>query len=522
MNLELIKENLNLIEKIENKQLNFEIFAPRDLQVNYKNYHQTPEKMKKIILSFIKINENIQKKYNNDIKIPKVKEIIRKIKEDLKKLLENNNNIKNNIPKSLSQGNQNKNFNEFKNEYSKRNRDYIDKVSFYLKHFELLITKLNNLRETIKQKKKQFENISDYVKDLKDDDPKVEESLKNIYKYFRDISDGFKAINDVVAVVALFEKPKNNNNNDNDMNILNELNKKRENIFKENSNRKDEEIKNFFTKIITYINDLNSFYKTILDYIKDFQDYKIKESGMLFYGDIRLDILIILDTTNSMGEYLRMIQKNLLKIIEKIKDNCPLATVYLGFIGYKDFYDLELGDEYTDIDLTIDYNSVYDQIKDIQEDGGDDVPEDVAGAFKKGLEKSWGNGAKIAFLITDSPCHGTEYHDLDQNNKLMKDNYPKGYYEGEEDFEKIDIKHVVKEFAERDIFLVCFNILKFTDKMFKKFQDIYKDEKKSELFSIEKYKKNIDKIIIQKATDLMKEKEKKFEEYLSNEENIDI
>lgn len=521
MNLDLIKENLKLIEEIEKKS-NFKTFTSQELQVNVRYFSKNPEKIKKAIILFSKFYEDIPKKYNTIIKekeneiIPKIK----KIKEDLTKLLENNNNIKNNIPKSLSQGNQNKYFNEFKNEYSKGNRDYIDKVSFYLKHFESFITKLNNLNEVIKQNKKKFENISDYLKGIKDEDPKVEESRKKIYGCFRDISDGFKAINNVVA---LFEKEnKKDKDNDNDMNILNELNKIRENINHENSNCKDEEIKDFFRKIITYINELNSFYKTILDYIKNFNKYKIEESGKLFNDNIRLDILIILDTTNSMGEYLKIIQKNLLKIIQEIKNNCPLASVYLGFIGYKDFSDLELGDEYTDIDLTNDYDSVYNQIKDIQEDGGDDVPEDVAGAFQMGLDKSWGNGAKIAFLITDSPCHGTEYHDLDQNNKLMKDNYPKGNYEGEENFYRKDIKELVRDFAKDNIFLVCFNILKFTDKMFQKFQDIYKDEKKLELFSIEKYKKNIDKIIIQKATDLMKEREKKFEEELSNKEKIDI
>ena len=134
-----------------------------------------------------------------------------------------------------------------------------------------------------------------------------------------------------------------------------------------------------------------------------------------------------------MGKYLKKIQKELKRVIETIKKNCPSTTIYLGFIGYKDFYDLELGDEYTDINLTRDYETVYEQIKDIEVDGGDDLPEDVAGAFQKALNKRWGNGTKLAFLITDAPCHGTKYHDLDQNNKLFKDNYPEGYYKGEEE-----------------------------------------------------------------------------------------
>ena len=167
MNLELITENLKLIEEIEKKS-NIKTFTSQELQVNYRNYKESPEKIKKTISLFKKINEDIPKKYNTIIEgkkneiIPKIK----KIKEDLTKLLENNNNIKINIPKSLSQGNQNKYFNEFKNEYSKRNRDYIDKVSFYLKHFELFITKLNNLLEIIKQNRKAANTVS-FVRGLR-------------------------------------------------------------------------------------------------------------------------------------------------------------------------------------------------------------------------------------------------------------------------------------------------------------------------------------------------------------------
>ena len=146
------------------------------------------------------------------------------------------------------------------------------------------------------------------------------------------------------------------------------------------------------------------------------------------------------------------------------------------------------------------------------------MPEDVAGAFQKALNKRWGNGTKLAFLITDAPCHGTKYHDLDQNNKLFKDNYPEGYYKGEEEdseeFRRENIEDLVRKFAEKNISLVCFTILQYTDKMFAKFQEIYDKNNKSNLFLIEKEKNKIDEIFIQKATDLMKKKEETFFKFL--------
>jgi hypothetical protein len=51
--------------------------------------------------------------------------------------------------------------------------------------------------------------------------------------------------------------------------------------------------------------------------------------------------------------------------------------------------------------------------------GGDDGPEDVAGGFEKALEQNWTSKTKYAVLIADAPCHGSKYHD-DQ------DDYPDG------------------------------------------------------------------------------------------------
>ena len=41
-----------------------------------------------------------------------------------------------------------------------------------------------------------------------------------------------------------------------------------------------------------------------------------------------------------------------------------------------------------------------------------DIPEDIPGAFELALNKigqTWRGKTKIAFLLTDSPCHGKEF-----------------------------------------------------------------------------------------------------------------
>ena len=508
-NGKLIEKSFELIDAIE-KQSNFDTSQPHP-QVNYKFFSEQPEKIKDIIVLYKKIYEKyIPHKYNS-INIPKVSEITPVIRNNLTKLLENYKNINNNTPNSLSQDtNQNLNdlYKKFKNEYSVISRDYIDVVNDYLKFLKLLFEKLYDLKNNIKTRELEFEKMDVYLKNLQNDDPKVEESIRKMHRLFAEIVGDFNQINIIISEVLEI----------NELNNLDDIKKIKDDISKENSNCKDIEINNYFKNIFSYIEEFEGFCQQIRGYIKDSQKYKIKEDNILSNEDSRLDILIILDTTNSMGKYLKKIQKELKRVIETIKKNCPSTTIYLGFIGYKDFYDLELGDEYTDINLTKDYDSVYEQIKDIEVDGGDDLPEDVAGAFQKALNKRWGNGTKLAFLITDAPCHGIKYHDLDQNNKLFKDNYPDGYYKGEEEdseeFRRENIEDLVQKFAEKDIYLVCFTILQYTDKMFGIFQEIYNKNNKSNLFSIEKDKNKIDKIFIQKATDLMKKKEETFFKFL--------
>ena len=505
-NGKLIEKSFELIDAIE-KQSNFDTTQPY-LQVNYQFIKEQPEKIKDMIITYKKIYEKyIPSKYNS-INIPKVSEITPVIRNNLTKLLENYKNINNNTPNSLSQDT-NKNLNDlykkFKKEYSVISRDYIDVVNHYLKYLKLLFEKLYDLKENIKIREKEFEKMDAYLKNLQNDDPKVDESIRKMHRLFAEIVGDFNQINIIISEVHDINELKN----------LDDIKKIKDDISKENSNSEDKEIINYF---FPYIEEFEGFCQKIRGYIKDFQKYKIKEDNILSNGDSRLDILIILDTTNSMGKYLKKIQKELKRVIETIKKNCPSTTIYLGFIGYKDFYDLELGDEYTDINLTRDYETVYEQIKDIEVDGGDDLPEDVAGAFQKALNKRWGNGTKLAFLITDAPCHGTKYHDLDQNNKLFKDNYPEGYYKGEEEdseeFRRENIEDLVRKFAEKNISLVCFTILQYTDKMFAKFQEIYDKNNKSNLFLIEKEKNKIDEIFIQKATDLMKKKEETFFKFL--------
>ena len=216
---------------------------------------------------------------------------------------------------------------------------------------------------------------------------------------------------------------------------------------------------------------------------------KIKEN----YKDVdslekefRVDLLIILDTTSSMGYFIDKFKFQFLQIIQDIRKEIPEAIVYVGLIGYKDIFDKELGDDYLDYDFTTNYEKLKNKIEEIEPDGGIDIPEDIPGAFQLAFDKigrTWKGNTKIAILITDSPCHGVDFHNLNQNNDEQRDEYPNG------DPENRDIKELVRKFVKNKISLFCLELNKMTEKMYGIFKKVYEGVRPPEAkfeFSIEK------------------------------------
>ena len=212
-----------------------------------------------------------------------------------------------------------------------------------------------------------------------------------------------------------------------------------------------------------------------------------------FINQSRLDILFIIDCTNSINTYLADIKSNFTKMIDDIKKSCPTCTIYAGFIGYLDFLDLDLGENYVNIEFTKEIQTISDQIKDIESHGGGDVAEDLAGAFEMALKKDWQGISRFAIIATDAPCHGAEFHGKEKQKNF--DNYPEG------DRENRNIKDYVKNFAENKISLFCAKYSEDTDLMFDIFKGIYngnKNEGDQNEFNYEKCE-NICESIIRKA-----------------------
>ena len=179
-----------------------------------------------------------------------------------------------------------------------------------------------------------------------------------------------------------------------------------------------------------------------------------------------------MDITNSMDSYLDQVKKRFLNIHKQITKGCAGIEIFLGFVGFRDFGDIDFGEQYINLELTDKYDSILQNIKDIEAQGGGDIPEDLCSALEFAKNKKWKGRSRITILVTDSPCHGKKYYDVQDDENY--DNYPNGDREGR------NIEEYIKYLAENEISIFCLNINHSTDKMFKIFGDVFNKNKKKD------------------------------------------
>jgi len=390
-------------------------------------------------------------------------------------------------------------------EYNNMNKEIIDDILSFIDSFKKLTDSVENLKKEITRGFEIFENCAPNFDDL-DNSQKIKETFDSIIDPLDKIT---KLISENQEMLEENQKKKDEKNKnlsfaEKMMEICQELNNKAKeiiekiNIARVKVNLNEIKVEPLDLKgpniedIKQSINEIKKEIETTNE-----KNNKIKEEVRIKTEDMinrtRLDILFIVDITNSINTYLNDIKNNFGDMINKINNNCPTATIYIGFIGYTDFSELDLGDEYINIDFKIksEAKEIDEKIKNLESHGGGDEAEDLAGAFKLALEKNWKGFSRFAILATDAPCHGKEFHSED-----VGDNYLQG------DPEERNIKGFVKNFAENNISLFCAKFNDTTEQMYKIFEEEYKKGKSNNSqceFTVQKCE-DICETIIEKAS----------------------
>jgi hypothetical protein len=114
-----------------------------------------------------------------------------------------------------------------------------------------------------------------------------------------------------------------------------------------------------------------------------------------------LDLVICLDTTNSMRKYIDAVRQRLIPMLEELLGSFP--SFRIGMVLYKDYYD-----EYLTriVPFTSDFTRFQRDLNAIVVRGGGDIPEAVYEALHEGATRfSWEAQARIMLLIGDAPAH---------------------------------------------------------------------------------------------------------------------
>ena len=146
------------------------------------------------------------------------------------------------------------------------------------------------------------------------------------------------------------------------------------------------------------------------------------------------DVLYLVDATGSMSPYITAAKEETKNIAEELRKAYPEMNFQYGYIFYRDPIDSK-EDIHEIIDLTDNVNSLPEKIGKIIAEGGGDLPEDWAGAYKLANEKiSWRQGTKIIIHLTDAGAHGKLF--------TKSDKYPEEEKKLIQELEKCALKNI--------------------------------------------------------------------------------
>ncbi|WP_213271782.1 vWA domain-containing protein [Hyphomonas sp.] len=117
----------------------------------------------------------------------------------------------------------------------------------------------------------------------------------------------------------------------------------------------------------------------------------------------KLDLLLTLDATGSMGDEMAYLQKEIEGILDRVKTANPGLDIRAGLIVYRD-----KGDEYVvrDFSFTTDIASFKADLHQQSAGGGGDFPEAMKDALQRGLGFEWRPDAvRVNLLVADAPPH---------------------------------------------------------------------------------------------------------------------
>jgi hypothetical protein len=175
----------------------------------------------------------------------------------------------------------------------------------------------------------------------------------------------------------------------------------------------------------------------------------------------RVKVAFVIDCTASMGPWIYAAKTKIREIIDECSKRHNQASFQVGLVAYRDYGDdrpIRACGFASPEDAMMVLHSM-------NAEGGEDVPEDVAGAFFHLLHGvlDWSHtDVRMVFHITDAPAHGLLYHDRE-----VEDRFPEGDPQG------LDPREFLQEMSDQGFYYTFVRIKSATDKMLDVFRKVW-------------------------------------------------
>ena len=460
-----------------------------------------------VVVEGFEVEEFRKKNFKNEDVLAKFRQLLEELKAAFEKYnptLNSFNEVTNDLFNTVSQSG-----NSFSNFIEEKMLEKIKQIPGILNEGISAIPQtsksLNNFNEEIKKKK------GDTQKERED---KYDEILTKILNITRkvdnqvsnssnSIENDFKTLEEKVSTVKNDIEGKGDSYNQY-VKILKEEGKKIIDIVNEIRKLFDKgpvnikfDDKNIEFPFYEYAKRLNKGFEKIEEIKEEVQ--KPMKLVMVVLGDqintVTLDLLFIMDITESMQDLLDETRDSIKYILDKIKRDSPGIDVRFAYEGYRDFADLKAGQKYYTIDFETDLDLFKSKLNEITAIGGGDDAEDVAGGLNAGLKMNWRSNARYAILIADAPGHGNQYHDNE-----VQDDY------GDGDPNGLVLEELMEKYVDNNINLCLTKIDEYTDIMFDRMMQAYRARSEQ---SVDKPK--IEVINYEEDEDIIEDKSKKKE-----------
>ncbi|AEM22776.1 hypothetical protein Bint_2165 [Brachyspira intermedia PWS/A] len=175
---------------------------------------------------------------------------------------------------------------------------------------------------------------------------------------------------------------------------------------------------NYNLEAMDNLNNASKSFNTPNNYVKDQEELSDKFKGIIkrYKDEGSIDLVVVLDTTESMHPYLKTIKRDIRGMVTELFDNHKYSRV--GFLLYRDVKDTYLTKK---IDFSDNINFINREVNYFYAAGGGDKAEPMYEALQEALETfDYINQKRLIIVITDAPAKVIGRANLDLNLSTAK------------------------------------------------------------------------------------------------------